>query len=154
MAADARPARRRHVIRRLRFPEPRVALGRRLAGRASAAIDVSDGLMVDLGRLCAAGGVGAVVEWERIPVSEALRAWLAGHPDQWRLPLTAGDDYELLFTVPAAEEARLAPFLVAGEPACARIGTVTRRAGLWLERAGRRERWTGPGGFDHFGRVS
>jgi len=148
-AALSGPA-RRQCVRRLHYPEPRLTLGGRLAGRATAAIDLSDGLMRDLGRLCRASRVGAVIEWERVPCSEALAAWMAHEPEGWRLPLTAGDDYELLFTLPPGEEARLGAELEAGEPPCTRIGTVTEPPGLWLERGGYREIWEAGGGFDHF----
>lgn len=142
---------RRHCLQRLYYPEPRLGLGRRLAGLASAAIDLSDGLMVDLGRLCEASGVGAVVHWERVPRSPHLAAWLAGNPRHWRLPLSAGDDYELLFTVPAAREVHLQAVLRDEGLPCVRIGTVVETPGLSLERAGRRFAWLGEGGYDHFG---
>ena len=61
----------RRLLQRLLRPTPRVALGRLLAGRASAAIDVSDGLLADLGHICAASGLGARIELERLPLSPA-----------------------------------------------------------------------------------
>ena len=88
--------------RRLERPEPRLAEGQRLRGIASACIDLSDGLVADLGHLCRASGCGARLQAEAIPRSAAVRA--AG---DWRLPLAGGDDYELCFTVPPANLARL-----------------------------------------------
>ena len=74
----------------------RVALGQALAGSVSAAIDVSDGLHDDLGRLLSASGLGAVIDLERLPLSPAL---VATFPDDaLTLGLAGGDDYELCFT--------------------------------------------------------
>ncbi len=83
---------------RYRLPQPRCALGSGLVGYASAAIDVSDGLVADLGHLCSASGSGAAIEAARIPLSQPARALVAARPDLLNLALTGGDDYELLFT--------------------------------------------------------
>jgi thiamine-monophosphate kinase len=85
---------------RLDRPTPRVALGRRLAGLVHAMIDVSDGLLADLGHVCVASRVGADVDVDALPASEALRA---GFDAGMRRALQAsgGDDYELCFTAPA-----------------------------------------------------
>src|ERR1700730_12055534 len=88
------------LISRFQLPEPRVELGPRLAGIAHAMLDVSDGLVADLGHICEASQVGACVMLAELPLSPAARQIAAGTPD---LPLrlaTAGDDYELLFTAP------------------------------------------------------
>jgi thiamine-monophosphate kinase len=88
------------LISRFQLPEPRVELGPRLAGIAHAMLDVSDGLVADLGHICDASEVGASVALADLPLSPAARQIAAGTPD---LPLrlaTAGDDYELLFTAP------------------------------------------------------
>src|SRR5437868_13565203 len=88
------------LIRRFQLPDPRVALGPRLAGIAHAMLDVSDGLVADLGHICEASQVGASVALADLPLSPAAQQIAAGTPD---LPLrlaTAGDDYELLFTAP------------------------------------------------------
>ena len=78
-------------------PVPRVAQGRRLAARGvAAAIDISDGLVEDVGKLCKASGVGAVVRSDAVPIDEVLRR---AYPDHWRsLALSGGEDYELAFT--------------------------------------------------------
>lgn len=78
-------------------PTPRIAVGRALVGRASAAIDISDGLAGDLEKLLAASGVGGEIEIADLPLSDALRSHFDA--DQQRnLALTGGDDYELCFT--------------------------------------------------------
>jgi thiamine-monophosphate kinase len=84
---------------RFDFPTPRVALGQSLLGIATAAMDVSDGLLADLGKLSAASGVGAALELECLPLSTALIE-THGLDAARRLALMGGDDYELLFTLP------------------------------------------------------
>ena len=88
------------LVDRYRLPQPRVALGPALVGIAGAAMDVSDGLCADLGHICRASGVGAVVEAAKVPLSEAARAAVGAEPALIASILGGGDDYELLFTVP------------------------------------------------------
>lgn len=116
--ADVAPILRRRLDR----PEPRVALGAALRGIADACIDVSDGLVADLGHVCTASGVGAELVADRLPLSPALRAAFA--PAACRdFALAGGDDYELCFCAPAAREAA--------------IGAVAARAGCTVTRIGR-----------------
>lgn len=86
---------------RYRLPQPRLALGQVLRGRAHACCDVSDGLVADLGHLCEQSGVGAVIEAERVPLSPAARASVAADGSLMETVLTGGDDYELVFALPA-----------------------------------------------------
>ena len=96
MCAAARDA----LDARLHRPEPRVAFGERLRGLASTAIDISDGLLADLGHVLQRSGVGATVWVERLPRSAAFQACVSPQASEWfELPLAAGDDYELCFTV-------------------------------------------------------
>ncbi|MFQ5957774.1 MAG: thiamine-phosphate kinase [Alphaproteobacteria bacterium] len=92
---------REALVERFRLPQPRVALGARLSGLAHAAIDVSDGLVADLGHVCAASGVGAEIEAARLPLSPAAQAALAAEPALRTAVLTGGDDYEIVFTAAA-----------------------------------------------------
>ncbi len=85
---------------RYRLPRPRTPLGPMLRGIASAGLDVSDGLIADLGHLCEESGLAAVIEVERLPLSGAARAGLSLRPDLASLPLAGGDDYELVLAVP------------------------------------------------------
>lgn len=85
---------------RYRIPQPRLILGQALAGVATAALDVSDGLVGDLGHIAEASGVGCVVEADRVPLSEPARAALTADAGLRETILTGGDDYELLFTLP------------------------------------------------------
>jgi len=91
---------RSYLERRYRLPEPRISLGRQLLGLATAAIDVSDGLVGDLEHICSASGVGATVELTRVPMSPAVQAAVEGDPKLAEIAIAGGDDYELLFTAP------------------------------------------------------
>jgi thiamine-monophosphate kinase len=86
------------LIRRYRLPEPRVALGLKLAGIAAASIDISDGLLADLGHICEESGVRAEVSRDALPLSAAARAAVVTDPALWTDIVAAGDDYEILFT--------------------------------------------------------
>jgi thiamine-monophosphate kinase len=128
---------------------PRLALGAALAGLATACIDVSDGLLADLGHLCAASGVGAEVRLDALPASPALAALFT---DETRHVLQAGggDDYELCFTVaPGQADAVRAAAQAVGTPVT-RIGRVVEgrdvRALLPDDNA-----WLPPQhGYEHF----
>lgn len=135
------------LVRRCRYAEPRVALGRALRGRASAAMDVSDGLLGDLAKLCASSRVGAVLDLERLPVSGALARRHATAECE-RLVLSGGDDYELLFTVPP-ESAAEVEALASREIALHRIGQIVAGSGVKCCRAGRQV-GVPTGGYDHF----
>lgn len=133
---------------RLHQPQPRVALGLALRGLASSAIDVSDGLLADLGHILDASQVGAEIRLEAIPVSEALSS-LPRTITQSCL-LSGGDDYELCFTVPAARRAeveRLSPQL---DLALTRIGKIVAGRGCVVHDAAGNFLDTGVGGYDHF----
>jgi thiamine-monophosphate kinase len=91
------PGAAEELVRRFEYPEPRVAFGARARGIASAAMDLSDGLVGDLPKLCAASGVAAHVGLERLPLSRALSTW--ARAEAVELALSAGDDYELLLAV-------------------------------------------------------
>lgn len=88
------------LISRYRVPEPRLALSSALRAHANAAMDVSDGLVGDLVKLCAASSVTAVVEAARVPLSEGVRRAIAGGRFDLASAITGGDDYEILCTVP------------------------------------------------------
>ena len=85
---------------RYRLPLPRVTLGPRLIGLATAALDVSDGLIADLRHICETSGLAAIIETQRVPLSRAARAAIATDEEGLALALTGGDDYEILFTAP------------------------------------------------------
>lgn len=134
------------LVQRFCYPEPRTPLGRALSGIASACMDLSDGLMMDLPRLLRCSEVGAQVAVEDLPVSGELRA-VHGPEASYALALTGGDDYELCFTVPAANEHRLKK--LSGNPRLTRIGEMHPGEGLKITRQG--TAWAPPdSGFRHF----
>jgi thiamine-monophosphate kinase len=122
-------AMQRHLLARYLVPQPRNALAEALRLHASAAMDVSDGLAGDLGKLCRASGVGAEVEVARVPLSKAALAVLVADPKATETMLTGGDDFEVVATVPPR---KLKSFLAAarrtGVPATG-IGRITAGAG-------------------------
>lgn len=98
---------RDHLLRRYRLPEPRIGLGLALRGLIHAAIDVSDGLVADLGHICAASGVGAEIQAAMVPMSDAAQMALARDPTRLAQVLTGGDDYELLFAADPSQSDRI-----------------------------------------------
>ena len=131
------PADSRYPLRRYYAPEPRLALGRALHGIATAAIDVSDGLVADLGHLCKASGVGARIELESVPAANGCAKALAA---------TGGDDYELCFTIPPGSRHRLATLPIGVSV----VGEICAGAGVAVFDGGR-PRTLARGGFRHFG---
>jgi thiamine-monophosphate kinase len=130
-------------------PSPRVELGCRLAGIAHGGIDVSDGLLADLGHICRASGVGAEIDLWRLPLSPGVRAYVE-QTREWSLPLAAGDDYELCITL-SPERVGEAEIISAecGTPLTP-IGRITRDPGIrCLALSGRRVELAS-GGFEHF----
>lgn len=149
-----KPAERKLVQQRLDWPVPRIALGLALRGVARSAIDVSDGLVADLGHICERSKVAAVVAFERLPVSPLLRRYLAAPVAQAAL-LGGGDDYELCFTAAPVKRAAVERASAKARTRVARIGriihapagacsvVVVDRDGLPLVLQHK--------GFDHFG---
>lgn len=97
-----------YLTRRYRRPQPRCRLGPLLIGLANAAIDVSDGLVADLGHICEVSGVSAVIDVSRLPLSDGVRHLIQHKKADFARVLTGGDDYEILFTVPAGLRGMLA----------------------------------------------
>ena len=150
IALGRRPARpgasARALVARLRRPEPRLGLGVALRGVAGAAIDVSDGLCQDLGHVLAASGTGARVDASLVPLSRALLD-VADDTAARELALSAGDDYELLFTVAPERVDRLDTLEVA--EAVTEIGVMESEPGLRLvDAAG--TTMPAPSGYRHF----
>lgn len=116
------------VIMRLNRPEPRVALGLKLRGIASSAIDISDGLLADLQHILDTSKVGAIIDADKLPLSSALKNNLSADEAK-HLALTAGDDYELCFTVSPLHENKLNTLKME----CVCIGEVTENIGLQLK---------------------
>ncbi|MDR3535351.1 MAG: thiamine-phosphate kinase [Acetobacteraceae bacterium] len=135
-----------YLLERYRLPQPRVGLA--ICGVASAGMDVSDGLVQDLGHICRASGLGATIEAARVPLSDAARA--AG-PDWLKTCLAGGDDYELLLAVPPAHEAALQRAASAAGMAVTRIGSFHQGEPLVMVRDASGEPLAlERGGWSHF----
>jgi len=115
---------------RYHLPQPRTALGPALVGLASAALDVSDGLVQDAGHIARRSSVAVVVEAEQVPLSLATRRRIDGRPDLRHAALTGGDDYELLFTAPAAARGRVIEAAATAGVAVTRVGAIEAGAGV------------------------
>lgn len=112
-----------HCIQRLHQPQPHIALGKQLRGIAASAVDVSDGLLADLGHILERSGVGAEIDFEMLPRSAALSAC----PDRALATtslLAGGDDYELIFTAPTSQRAGVVAAARAAGIAVMRIGRI------------------------------
>jgi thiamine-monophosphate kinase len=135
----------REAVQAHLYPEPRCALGQFLSSRrlASALIDVSDGLSTDLGRLCAASGVGARLWASKVPSPALPEA-----ADSLELALDGGEDYQLLFTVPRRAASRL-PSKFRGQPLY-QIGEIEAASGVRLVTPEGKVQNLAPGGWDHF----
>lgn len=119
------------LLKRFRRPEPRLALGRALIGTASAAMDVSDGLLIDADRLAQASGVALAIDLGAVPVSDAAAARCPTLAERIALT-TVGDDYELLFTAPPGVDVAA----LSGRTPVTRIGAVTAGRGVRLANQG------------------
>ncbi len=129
-------------------PQPRVALGQALRGIASSAIDVSDGLLGDLGHILKRSGVAAEVNVDAVPRSAVLAAQPLAL--QRECTLAGGDDYELLFTAPADRAAQVQAAAQAAATAVTRIGRIEAGQGLRLKDGEGRAVAHTFGSFDHF----
>jgi thiamine-monophosphate kinase len=139
-------AERDYLIDRYRLPRPRVALGKKLIGIAHAMIDISDGLMADLGHLCAASRLRGIVRQADIPLSAAARAALSANPSLNNAVTSGGDDYEILFTAPRSAADAIAKAAESCGVAVTAIGAVEKGEGVaLLDAAGQ------PIEIDHLG---
>jgi thiamine-monophosphate kinase len=125
----ARPVGGKALLDRYLRPQPRVELAPILRRCATAAIDVSDGLLGDLGHICEVSGVGAEVAADAVPLSPAARRVLAGDPATRAMVLNGGDDYEILATVAPPAASAFALEAAAAGVVVTRIGTVVAGKG-------------------------
>jgi thiamine-monophosphate kinase len=139
----------KEALMHLYEPMPRVKLGQALRGLATAAIDISDGLLADLGHICRLSGVGATVELERVPLSE-----IAQKHEGTEAGLTAivagGDDYELCFTAPANSRESIDDLQQMLGVHLTRIGQVRRGKGVSLMGPDGKAVKVDGRGYDHF----
>jgi len=149
------PSAPRPLVARQRRPVPRLALGQGAVGVARAAIDISDGLLQDLGHLCEASGTGARVELDRLPLSRAYRAATKGRVDPREEALSGGEDYELLLAVPPARLRALQEVARRARTPVAVIGEMEAKTGIRVVKGGGSLHRPRRAGHDHFhsGRV-
>ncbi len=127
------------LLSRLIRPVPRINEGIKLRHYASSCIDISDGLLADLRHILQASGVGASIDWEKIPLSDAVKKYIAQTGD-WQMPLSAGDDYELCFTASSQKQSSL-------DYHC--IGKIESNLGLRVNKSGITQEIRHYG-FEHF----
>ena len=147
---DLAPGDRARLAACFQLPEPRTALGPRLAGIAHAMCDVSDGLVADLGHICETSRLGATVLLEALPLSPAAAQLVAADPGLAAQLAAGGDDYELLFAAPPAATAAIERLAAELRLPIAAIGTIERRTGVRLVDAQGRPAPIAAGGYRHF----
>lgn len=134
---------------RLDWPEPRIGVAQSLRDLASSAIDISDGLLADLGHICQRSSVGAILNLSAIPLSGPVQQHVL-NTQNWSLPLSAGDDYELCLIVPPEnrpELERRAPGLEVGMTL---VGQIEPGVGIRCLDDSGGQVTTQSGGYDHF----
>jgi len=131
-------------------PQPRLALGLALVGFASACIDISDGLLADLGHVLKASGQGARIEVGRLPAAVELEE--LGNESRWNYQLSGGDDYELLFTLPEKHKAMVSAWREQLDLELSIIGSIEHAEGVRCVRPDGMAFQPRNSGFEHFRR--
>ena len=148
--ADLTPEDHAALAARFRLPEPRLALGAALVGVATCAIDVSDGLVADLGHLSEESGVAARINADAVPLSAAARRAVDGGEAAIADLVTGGDDYELLFCAPLSKRDAIEAIGRRLELAVSRIGTIEHGQGVTVVDADGQPLALGRTGYQHF----
>ena len=146
-------AAKKFLVDRYRLPAPRVAIGGALAGLASASIDVSDGLLADAGHIAETSGAAIELIAARIPLSAPAAQWLGARDDADAAIAdlaSCGDDYEILFTAPAARRRSIEMASQVTKTPVARIGSVVRGKGVRLIDEKGSALATPKRGYEHF----
>jgi len=136
---------KQQALQALNYPQARIKEGLYLKHIAHSALDLSDGLLSDLGHIMAASDVGAMLQLEQLPLANALSC--LEQYQSWEKALTGGDDYELCFTLAEKHWAELKQQF----PHCVAIGYVTAEKGLRLVQSDGEEYTIKAKGYDHFG---
>lgn len=136
------------LLQRLDCPTPRVAEGMQIAALATAAIDISDGLVSDLGHVLQQSRCGATIELPRLPCTAAVRE-ATERSGEWSLPLSSGDDYELCFTIPVHKRPQLHELQKSLQTPLTRIGIIEEQPGIRCVTADGGTIAVKPG-YDHF----
>lgn len=139
------------ALHHLHRPQPRVETGLAILHYASACIDVSDGLAADLNHILQSSQVGAIIDWGKLPLATEVKAYIS-HTGDWTMPLIAGDDYELCFTVSPALQADLEAILGKHKLNFSLIGKIEAKRGLRLQKDGVVSDFNHKG-FEHFSEL-
>ena len=142
------------LLARYRRPLARVRLGQGLAGLAHGCIDISDGLVADMGHVARASGCDATIDADRVPFSDAARAAIAIEPALMETAITGGDDYELLFIAPPSAAAAIGELAAELDLPLTVIGRIAAREGeggkVGVVDGNGRELSLETGGYRHF----
>ncbi|MDH5445760.1 MAG: thiamine-phosphate kinase [Gammaproteobacteria bacterium] len=138
------------LIDKLNRPQPRLEVGHALLDIASACIDVSDGLLADLGHILDSSGVGASVDRAQLPLSDTLQAQCDKDDSRYHLALTGGDDYELCFCVSPDRQQDIHTISNRTGVLITCIGTIEQQPGLRLHHAGNLIDTVTQSGYEHF----
>ena len=130
-----------HALAKFHMPEPRVQEGLKIREYASSCIDLSDGIASDLKHILDKSAVGALLDWDKLPLSKQVKDYIAQTAD-WEMPLSAGEDYELCFTVSPDK-------LNAINIVCTQVGVIEQQPGLRIQRFDEVNE-LGVKGFEHF----
>ena len=147
---DLSAAARDYLIARYHLPKPRLALGQQITGFAHACLDISDGLIADIGHIADQSSLAAIIDWQTVPFSEAAREALAADEGLLSALLTGGDDYELAFTLPRAKAEALAAIARATGVPLAIIGEMTGGGGVTVRGPDGHELPLATAGWRHF----
>lgn len=129
------------ILKQFNQPSPRVKEGLAIRDDANACIDISDGLVSDLKHVLNLSRVGAKLDWDKIPLSKEVASYIDATGD-WKMPLSAGEDYELCFTVsPEKMDSIVIQY--------SQVGVIEAEAGLRIQRFGETKELMGKG-FEHF----
>ena len=112
------------LLQRFYFPQPQIALGVGLRDFATACIDISDGLVADLGHICKASGLGAAIKSDLLPIHSELKDNHSNQVLEWAL--TGGDDYQLCFTIPESKQAAFEAWVQQANIPVTKIGNMTQ----------------------------
>lgn len=137
------------IQRQLDWPQPQLVLGRLIRDYATSAIDLSDGLASDLGHICKASGVGASIHTEYLPLSIAVQTQVDKDQD-YSLPLSAGDDYQLAFTLAESSQDEFETLAAKRGFEVANIGLIEQGKGIRLIMPDGSETNEISKGYDHF----
>lgn len=138
------------AVYRLNRPQARLAFGQALRGLASACIDISDGLLADLGHILTASNVGARIDRQALPLSVSLQTMCQQDEKNYALALAGGDDYELCFCVSPQHDAALQSAIQQSGLRVTQIGTIEPQAGIRLHHAGQACNMEIQHGYEHF----